>query len=932
MAVVINTVDTNYFTLNGTTYAKIYQPLLGQVSTEVGLYNAFDTRLQLIASTPFAEFTVDSLTYASADLLLTALLPVVFKHVTAGGGIGSVDWADITGTISTNLALQAELDNKSDVGHLHTFASLTSKPTTLGGFGITNSYTNVEVDALVSGLAAGSHTHLVSEVTDFEPTDYLLLAGGTLTGALSIDTDSPTIYPFNLETTVNTNLNGIDFRSTLNLDQSIALRQEILDGNLQEAGYAIVIESSNAIPQGVANLEVEGSIWSKGDGFKTGDTVIDKQYPQVHLQDDGQIPYAQFGTGSGYTVLNAVSHVTNLFQFRNTGAAIWTLDLLGNATTTGKNVSTGGYTYAKRISGSGDTHIAGFGNSGTAGDYVFGGHSAGTLDAGLDAYIRINQTTCYYNNGTGQTEIWHAGNDGSGSGLDADTLRTFAPTTAATASTIVLRDSNAQILGASLRGNFVQFNTTSTGNSSNYDTEDFTLPANSIYTSSNTTGSLNYPTIFGQTLWVKGAGAERNFAFWRQKGALNTNSYLYAGTDNGAGVWNWGKIATENTPDLLVDAGSQNITWELRSEADCTLTLTADSDNITETHNPKLYLVQDGLTVNVDTAFGIEGDSGVEFTGSVGNYAYIRSSHGIQFSVGLKGVGEDDLTITTAEVTAANKLSANSIYTGYDSGVANSVSCSGWFRSSGSTGWFNATYGGGIYQTDSTYVRVYANKALQVDNSIYIAGANQGIIRGNSTARGYLIGSYNADGALTSSTGAIYVMGTSFKPTATDLANMYGVGYCYGSALSGVNGDMGTTPANQWGMYVAADGEARLWFNASAGISRQKGISYASNFTLNSDRRLKRKIKDYKAKDLGIRWRNFELKSEKGQYRVGVIAQELLETAPELVNQEDSSNYTVNNIDLLNAAMAQKDAEIASLKFRLEQVEAKMELIIKELL
>jgi hypothetical protein len=47
------------------------------------------------------------------------------------------------------------------------------------------------------------------------------------------------------------------------------------------------------------------------------------------------------------------------------------------------------------------------------------------------------------------------------------------------------------------------------------------------------------------------------------------------------------------------------------------------------------------------------------------------------------------------------------IYTGYDSGVANSISCSGWFRSNGNSGWYNASYGGGWYQTDTTYIRTH---------------------------------------------------------------------------------------------------------------------------------------------------------------------------------------------------------------------------------
>lgn len=38
-----------------------------------------------------------------------------------------------------------------------------------------------------------------------------------------------------------------------------------------------------------------------------------------------------------------------------------------------------------------------------------------------------------------------------------------------------------------------------------------------------------------------------------------------------------------------------------------------------------------------------------------------------------------------------------------------------WFRSYGSTGWYNGTYGGGMYMADSEYVRVYNNKAFWID-------------------------------------------------------------------------------------------------------------------------------------------------------------------------------------------------------------------------
>jgi hypothetical protein len=49
-----------------------------------------------------------------------------------------------------------------------------------------------------------------------------------------------------------------------------------------------------------------------------------------------------------------------------------------------------------------------------------------------------------------------------------------------------------------------------------------------------------------------------------------------------------------------------------------------------------------------------------------------------------------------------------------------------WFRSNGATGWYNQTYGGGIYMEDSTFVRIYNGKRF------YAAGGIQsGIGYGN---------------------------------------------------------------------------------------------------------------------------------------------------------------------------------------------------------
>lgn len=91
--------------------------------------------------------------------------------VESGGGGGSGVWGAITGTLSDQTDLQAALDAKAASSHTHTFSSLTSKPTTLSGYGITDA-------------AALSHTHAQSDITSLT-SDLALkapLASPALTG------------------------------------------------------------------------------------------------------------------------------------------------------------------------------------------------------------------------------------------------------------------------------------------------------------------------------------------------------------------------------------------------------------------------------------------------------------------------------------------------------------------------------------------------------------------------------------------------------------------------------------------------------------------------------------------------------------------------------------------------------------------------------
>ena len=106
--------------------------------------------------------------------------------------------------------------------------------------------------------------------------------------------------------------------------------------------------------------------------------------------------------------------------------------------------------------------------------------------------------------------------------------------------------------------------------------------------------------------------------------------------------------------------------------------------------------------------------------------------------------------------------------------------------------------------------------SLTTDGRLYLKGAAllNGPIRRTDHNTGFLEGSYNNVGANSANTNPIYTIGSNYNPSTTALNNMYGIGYSH------TNSSFVTDPGpDSWGMYVAADGDARIWLAASAGGS-----------------------------------------------------------------------------------------------------------------
>jgi hypothetical protein len=102
-------------------------------------------------------------------------------------------------------------------------------------------------------------------------------------------------------------------------------------------------------------------------------------------------------------------------------------------------------------------------------------------------------------------------------------------------------------------------------------------------------------------------------------------------------------------------------------------------------------------------------------------------------------------------------------------------------------------------------------------------GVMSGNIGRSSAIVGFLEGSYNNVGGNSTNTNPIYTIGSNYNPASTTLSNMYGVGYSNVAASF-----ITLTGASDWGFYVAADGDARVWLDGSTGNISGAGNVYAS--------------------------------------------------------------------------------------------------------
>jgi hypothetical protein len=306
----------------------------------------------------------------------------------------------------------------------------------------------------------------------------------------------------------------------------------------------------------------------------------------------------------------------------------------------------------------------------------------------------------------------------------------------------------------------------------------------------------------------------------------------------------------------------------------------------------------------------------------------------------------------------SNGSSNGSISYGYDvSSTPNTIGVSNWFRSSGDTGWYSGTYGGGIYMSDTTWIRTYNSKKYYTGSTSYDAFYTTGGVRALTQMRAPIYydennTGYYVDPASTSNVSALTVNATngitmgsvSGAPPSTRL-KIAGIGNG-GCALfiqgSGFTSNVQVTlPTYASGIALdntGAFGTNALIFNRNGTNAGEIIINSGgtTSYSTTSDYRLKENVVKLtngieRVKQLKPKRFNFILDENK-QVVDGFVAHEAQEVVPESVNGEKdevlpNGDPVYQGIDqaklvpLLTAALQEAIAKIEDLETRIQILE-----------
>lgn len=119
----------------------------------------------------------------------------------------------------------------------------------------------------------------------------------------------------------------------------------------------------------------------------------------------------------------------------------------------------------------------------------------------------------------------------------------------------------------------------------------------------------------------------------------------------------------------------------------------------------------------------------VAFTSDINSFAPTKTGAGASGTWGINITG-NATTATTATNVAWSGVTGKPNLALKD---GDTIYTNDWFRSRGSTGWYNESYGGGWYMTDSTWIRAFNNKSVYTPAKMQADGGFYGNLQGTAT-------------------------------------------------------------------------------------------------------------------------------------------------------------------------------------------------------
>ena len=352
-------------------------------------------------------------------------------------------------------------------------------------------------------------------------------------------------------------------------------------------------------------------------------------------------------------------------------------------------------------------------------------------------------------------KVWNAGNDGSGSGLDADTLDGehassfvragyYGPEDLNKLDTYsFIRSVNSNVSSTSPKGNTGWYNViqlvhrNGAGNGPSYigqialgmitNTNDMffrgkrTDPWKTVIHS----GNIGNQTV--ANAYHLRINSANSWSTWYWEGQSGQPSWLW-GSNNGTSMYVWNPSNFNvNTAQYLRSLGNQNCQ-------------TGRTQAYGDVYSYNTYNGTTGSPTTYSSVIGFgRGIAGtVEIAGGWTNsYLFWRSLRDCcddwspwrsvldssNYTKFINNYYWANVKISTSSSTTTSPtvhtLTATRVCAGHNPGIDNSISCSNWFRSSGNTGWYNTTYQGGWYMSDTSWIRAHNGVGIYTSGQIY---------------------------------------------------------------------------------------------------------------------------------------------------------------------------------------------------------------------